>query len=434
MRVRGLTAFVLLLLWTSGCATARVVNLETGRGEPIVYKPVEGEPIRMEEAEFKRAVTQVVLDLRLNVGVEAVREEGARSLLASAGGLVDGARGRGVSAAEARECQQQPEPEACLSLLSGGVPLEPMQRRLMALAFAFDTVWGGVEEAVKDLANPAVLRAMVVSMVGSALVMLVAPEPITKLIAIGLTASLIAYLGTGPVWNLGQGFRRLMAEAKSAHSQEELEEAGHRFGKVLGDNGARVLVIVAMSALGGRSAMAEEGARLPGAAQAAWRAQVEGGFVLSEALAGQVQSIALPSVGVLNIALAPTAVAAVAMGPGEGIQGEPEGEVHHICTDKNEVSDASGGPWTPRFERIFKRAGMELKDRTNQVRIQGHKGPHPREYHQEVLDRLNRATIGCRGMTECRAMLVEELDAIARDLLTKGTRLRRLVTKELGER
>jgi hypothetical protein len=68
---------------------------------------------------------------------------------------------------------------------------------MMALFFAFDTVWDGVEEAVGDLTNPAALRAMVVSMVGTALVMLVAPEPITKLIAIGLTASLIAYLRTG---------------------------------------------------------------------------------------------------------------------------------------------------------------------------------------------------------------------------------------------
>ena len=36
----------------------------------------------------------------------------------------------------------------------------------------------------------------------------------------------------------------------------------------------------------------------------------------------------------------------VALGSG-GIQGDPDGTVHHICTDKNSVSEAEGGPWTP---------------------------------------------------------------------------------------
>ncbi len=72
---------------------------------------------------------------------------------------------------------------------------------------------------------------------------------------------------------------------------------------------------------------------------------------------------------------------------------------------------------------------MNLGDDANLVRIKGHKGPHSREYHQETLDRINRATDGCRGKADCRAALVNELNAIARDLMTAGTRLRKLVTK-----
>ena len=34
---------VALLVLASGCATTRVVNLETGQGTPIVYKPVDTE-------------------------------------------------------------------------------------------------------------------------------------------------------------------------------------------------------------------------------------------------------------------------------------------------------------------------------------------------------------------------------------------------------
>jgi len=420
---------VTLLLLVAGCATTRVVNLDTGRGKPIVYTPIDSSPVEIDEDEFKNAVARLVLDMSLDVALENVERNGRRSLLASAGGIVDGAHGRSVPMSYSRMCQQQGNPDECLSLRASGLTLGRMERSLMALSFAFDTVWGGVGEAVRDLANPAVLRAMVVSMVGTALVMLVAPEPMTKFIAIALTASLIAYLGTGPVWNLGQGFLRLMEESKNARGVSDLENAGHRFGKVLGDNGARVLFLVALTALGGKNAMAAQGPKIPGFARAALRAQSEGGFRLSGVLAGEVQAISVSSAGVLNVTLAPTAVAAVAMGPGRVVQGDPDGDIHHICTDKNDVSDATGGPWTPLFEDVFQFAGMRLSDTANQVRIRGHKGPHPREYHEEVLRRIRLATQGCRDAGQCRASLVDELAKIARDLTTAGTKLRKLITK-----
>lgn len=329
-------------------------------------------------------------------------------------------------------------------MLAGGFSLGPSERRVLALYFALDTVWVGVEDAIRDMVNPAALRAMVTTIIGTALVMLVAPEPITKVIAIALTASLIAYLGTGPVWNLGQGFLRLLDESRDAAGFADLERAGHRFGKVLGDNGARVLVIVALSALGGKSAMAAQGPKMPGFAQAASRAQLEGGFQLSGALAGEVQAISISSAGVLNVTLAPTAVAAVAMGAGEGagaapvvgiggrIQGDPDGEIHHICTDKNDKSDRTGGPWSPVFRDLFRQAGLSLDDAANLVRIRGHKGSHTREYHQEVLNRISIAMKGCRDTAQCRSKLVNELSKIARDLTTAGTKMRKLILKDPG--
>lgn len=429
MRMLG---FVLLLMLATGCATTRVVHLDAGQGTAIAFTPVESEPVEIGEEEFKAAVTQLVLDLKLNVALNETEREEGRSLLAATGSLVDGAQGRNTPSTYERICQRQNAPDDCLRLVTGGFAFGPMERRMLALYFALDTVWEGVEDAIKDLANPTALRAMVSTLIGTALVMLVAPEPITKFIAIALTASLIAYLGTGPVWNLGRAFLHLWDESRDAKNFSELESAGHRFGKVLGDNGARVLVVVALAALGGKNAMAAQGPRLPGAAQAALRAQSEGGFQLSAAFAGEVQSIAIPAAGVLNITLAPTAVATVAMGPGSGggIQGDPEGEVHHICTNKNDVSDRTGGPWTPIFEDIFRRAGMTLKDPANLVRIKGHQGSHSREYHTEVLDRINRAMRGCRDAAQCRSALVGELNKLARDLTTAGTKLRKLVLND----
>ncbi|WNZ65940.1 AHH domain-containing protein [Myxococcus sp. MxC21-1] len=116
-----------------------------------------------------------------------------------------------------------------------------------------------------------------------------------------------------------------------------------------------------------------------------------------------------------------------------GIQGDPEGEIHHICTNKNDKSDRTGGPWTPRFERFFMQAGMKLSDPANLVRIRGHKGSHPAEYHQEVFRRLDLATKRCRGETRCRALLVDELAKIARELVREGSELRGLITKGTRE-
>ncbi|MFY1829498.1 AHH domain-containing protein [Myxococcus fulvus] len=437
MRIVGIAA---LLLLAGGCASNRVVRLDIGHGETISYTPVESDPVEIDEDTFKRAVTQLVLDTKLDVVFREVEQDNGRSLLASSAGVVEGAQGRTSPSAYARICQRQEEPGSCLSMFAGGLTLGPMERRMMALYFALDTVWEGVEEAVRGMVNAAALRAVVTTMIGTALVMLVAPEPVTKLVAIALTASLIAYLGTGPVWNLGQGFLRLMDESRDAMSIEELARTGHRFGRVLGDSGARVLVVVALAALGGKSAMAAHGPKLPGFAHAASRAQLEGGFHLAGALGGEVHAISVTSAGVLNVTLAPMAVAATAMGAGEGtsgvaggIQGDPEGQVHHICTDKNTVSDANGGPWTQRFQAIFDRAGMALSDSANLVRIRGHQGPHPVEYHRAVFARLNDATARCGSVVACRGALERELARIAKDLVRDGSKLRRLIVKGAEE-
>ncbi len=406
-----------------GCAASRQVTLETGEGPPRIHVSVSGRPVEVDEAAFRRAVAEWVLELKWDVTLEASGAEGRRAWVASAGGVMGGGWGRTTSVL--RLCESVPGPDACPSPLTEGL----RSRRMRALSFALDTVWEGVEGVVAEVMNPAVLRTMVVSMIGTSLVMLVAPEPVTKLAALALTACLVAYLGLGPVWNIGRAFSRLLEDSEHARGEAALKAVGHRFGRVLGDNGARVLVMVALTALGGKTAMAAQGPRMPGFTQAMASAQREAGFLLPGALAGEVTSLALPAEGVLTVVLAPTAVAAMAAGPGGGIPGDADGEVHHICTDKNAVSEASGGPWTPAFEDVFRRAGMTLADAANQVRIRGHRGPHPREYHQEVLRRLQLVMRGCRDTSSCRAALSGELSRIAKELTTAGTRLRKLITR-----
>ncbi|MBK8252064.1 MAG: VCBS repeat-containing protein [Polyangiaceae bacterium] len=105
-----------------------------------------------------------------------------------------------------------------------------------------------------------------------------------------------------------------------------------------------------------------------------------------------------------------------------------DGQVHHVMTNKNRVSSSNGGPWTPRFEKMANKAGMTLDDAANQVRVPGHKGPHPQAYHQAVYDRLEAATDGLTGEEYSKAFKAE-LDAIRTELQTDGSTMQKLLVQ-----
>lgn len=63
------------------------------------------------------------------------------------------------------------------------------------------------------------------------------------------------------------------------------------------------------------------------------------------------------------------------------------------------------------------------------VPVAGHKGPHPQRYHERVYSRLEEATKGCRKMTECREILVNELRQLAKEAASPGSGLNKLLTR-----
>jgi hypothetical protein len=75
------------------------------------------------------------------------------------------------------------------------------------------------------------------------------------------------------------------------------------------------------------------------------------------------------------------------------------------------------------------REGRKLDDAANKVRVKGHQGPHPEEYHREVFRRLNSVTLRCRSMQQCRESLVRELQKLAKEIVMEGSELNKLVTR-----
>jgi hypothetical protein len=62
------------------------------------------------------------------------------------------------------------------------------------------------------------------------------------------------------------------------------------------------------------------------------------------------------------------------------------------------------------------------------VLVAGHIGPHPKEYHEVVMEQIKRATSGKLG-DEYKKALQDELIDLAADISTPGTRLNKLVTR-----
>ncbi|MFL5350570.1 MAG: AHH domain-containing protein, partial [Hyalangium sp.] len=212
---------------------------------------------------------------------------------------------------------------------------------------------------------------------------------------------------------------------KGATTFEQIRDAGERFGRILGQESAKAVAMLLLAAIGQTAqGFAATVQTLPGSAEVAAQAEEQVG--LSLPALGTVEEIALADEGV-TVTVAANAVAMTARGTGGG-KG-PCVEKHHIATVCNDKDASRGGPWTPRFRKIFARAGMSLEDPANKMPLEGHYGPHPERYHQLVYKALTDATRTCRSVVECREGLTRALKALAKEIATPGTELNQLVTR-----
>ncbi|MDC0712079.1 AHH domain-containing protein [Stigmatella sp. ncwal1] len=302
-----------------------------------------------------------------------------------------------------------------------GKYMDMQGRSMLAMALSKSPVLEEFEKALGEMVRMrAVLQAAMATVV-TLLVLLAMPEPVTKFIAAGATVGLILWVGAKTLYNLITGWFQLMEEVKVATTFEAIQEAGEKFGKLFSREAAQAFAMVAMALLTHTAkGFAEQVGTLPGSAQVSMMAASREGILLSEISAAE--SVTMTTEG-FSVALAPGAVAMAARGTRAD-----RTEKHHIGTIANKKSTLRGGPWTQRFEDLFARAGMRLKDRENIVPIKGHKGPHPQRYHDIVYTRLRRALGDCGTLAECRARLLPALDELAKLIATPGTELNRLVT------
>ncbi|HEX5746109.1 MAG TPA: AHH domain-containing protein, partial [Archangium sp.] len=197
-----------------------------------------------------------------------------------------------------------------------------------------------------------------------------------------------------------------------------------RFGKAVGGTGLRVMMLAAsMGVARGLPEVPQGGL---GALLRVPRYSLPEGMTLNGAAAVQM---AADGTIVVTGAAAGTAASAVGSACTDGTESKAGYHWHHLATNKNEISDLSGGPWTPLFEWLFTKAGMSLDAKENLVYLKGHKGPHPAEYHSDVYRRRAEALAGCRTVAQCRSSLLRELKRLADEVCTPGSELHQWVTK-----
>ncbi|WIG96446.1 AHH domain-containing protein [Myxococcus sp. SDU36] len=449
MRLHRTVALLLLPLLT-GCAAARVVRLETDRGEVITFtlRTDEAGPVELGEDEFKEALSEYAWARR----PPAHPQEAARRLFemdARGGTYLFDARTRRVTPlgpgeqlegessevdleltrAYLRWCERTGRKGDCLRLLAEGPMVNGDGRYALAMALAHEAVNEEMLEAFRDRADPHAMLAAALWTGTLYLVLWTVPEPVSKGLAATMTATLVVYLGVDTFWSLITGFRKLVDGADRARTFDELRDAGVRYGKIMGRNAARAFAMLATVAIGNTAAgFAGKVPALPGSAQASMQASSQAGIVLSAV--SEVQMMAVTGEAV-TMALASGAVSTTARGMSGAVAGPvaAKGHDHHIATDKWWDSTNSGGPWSPRFQRLFDKAGMTLNDPVNIVNVKGHKGPHPQEYHEKIFERLVDATRTCRSIQQCRVALTAELKRLSRRISTPGSELNNLVTR-----
>lgn len=327
-----LPRWLFLLMWVvlPGCSgTTKVVRLDMGRGSPVVHVPRSGraaQPVELDEGEVKEAVARLARTLRPSQRPQ----EAARRLFEvepRSGAYLFDVRSRRITPLRPGEhlapvipqaeveltrdylrwCERTGRRGDCLGLLKEDPSVTGDARFTLALALAKGAVLDELWEAVKHMAHPEALMQAALWTAATYALLWTVPEPATKGVAAVLTAALIIYVGVDTFWGLIQGFRQLMAESDRAVTFDELRAAGERFGKVMGRNAARAFVMLATAAIGSTGATLGATVRgLPGAAQAAVRAEAQAGVVYTAV--GQVETVAIAA-DVFTFGLAPGAVA-----------------------------------------------------------------------------------------------------------------------------
>jgi hypothetical protein len=331
-------------------------------------------------------------------------------------------------------CERQGTPGDCLELFKDGPGLDGEDKRDIALALSVNAALEARDAELRSMFSTTQLWTTLSLTIIGYLALVSAPEPVSKGVAAALALLMWGYLGW-ELFDLVRAYFKLWEEAAEASTFAELREAGDRFGKVIGPNSVRILLLLGTAAVGETAALMSKAPKLPGFAKAAGALESHAGIrdVLTAAQEADKVKVAVAD-GSFSVVLPANVLSMAARGspagaPARTAPSKRKPDVHHIATIENEKSTMRGGPWTKAFKPIFDKAGMSMKDPANTVSLPGHRGPHPEEYHQAVFRHLKTATENCPNQQACAVALRQALRELAAEISDSGSLLHKLLTR-----
>jgi len=276
--------------------------------------PTDFAPVRIGDAEFRTALVGLVLDMPLRVASSAPVRRGS--------GMAPGSGGSGGEVWQselARDygsyCERRRTPGDCITLFDDGPYLQEDDKRSLALALAVGPALDGVDAELRAMLDPTRVLATVSITLTGYMALLLAPEPVSKGVAAAFTVLLWGYLGF-EFFDLVRAYVQLSEDAARATTFAQLREAGERFGRVIGPNSVKILVLVGTAAVGEAAALMSKAPKLPGYGQASRNAEVNAGLLMVDAATGAERVIVSVPEGTIRVVLPVTAVAMAARNGG----------------------------------------------------------------------------------------------------------------------
>jgi HNH/ENDO VII superfamily nuclease len=386
--------------------------------------------VQVSDFELNEALTTLVLNMPLRVAGSHFPLYPNRKLALASVALTGEEWRTPLARSYGSFCERNGTPGDCLGLFKDGPGLSGEDKRDLALALSVNAALESRDAELRGMFSTTQLwTTLSLTLIGY-MALVAAPEPVSKGVAAALAVLMWGYLGW-ELFDLVRAYFQLWEEAAEANTFAELREAGDRFGKVIGPNSVRILLLLGTAAVGETAALVSKAPNLPGFAKAAGALESHAGIrdVLTAVQEADKVKVAVAE-GSFSVVLPANVVSMAARrAPARADPSKKKPDVHHIATVENEKSTLRGGPWTKRFKPIFDKAGMSMDDPANKVQLPGHYGPHPEEYHQAVFDDLDKATKDCVTQQECARALRKVLGELAAEITRKESRLHRLLTE-----
>lgn len=315
-----MSAALLLLALTTACATPRAVRLDTGQGSPLEYRPpTSHRSVEVGEGQFKDALLRLVLETPLSLRPS---QQGWLVRTSALLNNADTSQQQLQRKALGGLCRPRQQREGCLSLLDDMMGLNETDKLAVALSLSFEPMRESIAKAVEDTLSPQFFVTAISASMLTWVVLAANPEPVFTKAAAVIAAVMVIYLGVDAFLEVVRACFELKRASEQAVTLEELAEAGERFGRVLGEQGARVFilavtVLVSQGTMGGASWLAARLPLLPRFAEASAIGASQVGIRL-EAVE-QVSTVAVVE-GRLAISLTPTAVSMMAGSHGTGTE------------------------------------------------------------------------------------------------------------------